>query len=96
MDRGSPLDRGQNPDLAALETDAPLTDVFFSGVSRVGEGVLVAPTLPAGSENQNEKGREAQSLEACVLESVDLGSGASWVQYWLCDLGQVISALYTL
>lgn len=67
-----------------------LTDEFFSGVGGVGEGALVAPTLPGGSENQNERGREAWRLEACVLESVHVGSGASWVQYWLCDLGQVI------
>lgn len=56
----------------------------------------MAPTLPAGSENQNERGREAWRLGACVWESTHLGSGASWAQCWLCDLGQVISSLYTL
>lgn len=56
----------------------------------------MAPTLPAGLENQNESGREAWRLGACVWESTHLGSGASWAQCWLCDLGQVISSLYTL
>ena len=44
-----------------------LTDEFFSGV---GEGALVAPTLPGGSENQNERGREAWRYWLCDLGQV--------------------------
>lgn len=59
---------------------------------RWGEAALSAPTPPAGSENWDVRGRKVKRLELCDLKPEHLVSGSNSA---VCDLGPVISFLYT-